>query len=231
MAWPSNSVPSSGGVWLECNGQSIPSQYKQLIALIGSKTPDYQGVFLRGYGSRTISANQGVVVGNKNQKYSSGALGEVQQDAMRAIHYNLLNVIAYDDDRFSNLNRIMGGPTYLGNWKQTAWAGTPRLPDIGAYDDGSGAYSAQSSGYQMNEHTMQPEWKKRFWMMKRPPKRYSVSGSSDRGYNFREYDDTDSGEYMSFWEAGWGGWNEFTTPTASEIRPVNMAVRYFIKAR
>ena len=228
MAWPSSSTPSSGGVWLECNGQSIPGQYKQLIALIGSKTPDYRGIFLRGYGSQTVKAYQGFIVKEKNQKYSSGNLGEIQTDAMRTIHFNLFNNLTYDLDNWGYLNNILGEPTYLNNWNQAAGVDDHRFPIVDAYGDGSGAYNAQSAGYQVGQGV---KFKKRYWMMTRPPKRYSVSGSSDRGYNFREYDDTSSGEYLNVWASDWGGWTEAGNPTASENRPVNMAVRYFIKAR
>ena len=54
ITWPSNSWPSDADKWLECNGQSISSAvYPELVALIGGNIPNYQEVFLRGYGGQT----------------------------------------------------------------------------------------------------------------------------------------------------------------------------------
>jgi hypothetical protein len=49
-----------------------------------SYTPDYRGVFLRGYGS-TVSTHYGTVI------HSSGNLGELQGDAIRNITGNMSN--------------------------------------------------------------------------------------------------------------------------------------------
>ena len=35
--------------WLECDGSSIPSQYTDLIALVGANVPDFRGEFIRGW--------------------------------------------------------------------------------------------------------------------------------------------------------------------------------------
>ena len=45
-AWPNAAVPDG---WLECNGNPIPSQYTDLIALVGANTPDLRGEFVRGW--------------------------------------------------------------------------------------------------------------------------------------------------------------------------------------
>ena len=46
ITWASNSVPTEGGIWLECNGQSCAA-YPKLIAVLGKNTvPDYRGRFL-----------------------------------------------------------------------------------------------------------------------------------------------------------------------------------------
>lgn len=63
--------------WLECNGQYVnPALYPKLAALI-SYTPDYQGVFLRGYGRQTATDSYGTVV------HESSAIGILQGDAIR----------------------------------------------------------------------------------------------------------------------------------------------------
>ncbi|WP_367619425.1 phage tail protein [Bilophila wadsworthia] len=51
ITWPSNSWPSDRDNWLECNGQSISSAvYPELVGVVGSRVPDYRGIFLRGQG-------------------------------------------------------------------------------------------------------------------------------------------------------------------------------------
>ena len=67
ITWPSNSWPSDRDNWLECNGQSISSAvYPELVALIGSRVPDYRGLFLRGVGG------------------NSAALGLLQEDEIKS---------------------------------------------------------------------------------------------------------------------------------------------------
>ena len=79
ITWPSNSWPSDRDNWLECNGQSISSAvYPELVGVIGSRVPDYRGIFLRGQGSQT-STHYGTVT------HSSAALGQLQGDGIRTI--------------------------------------------------------------------------------------------------------------------------------------------------
>lgn len=80
ITWPSNSWPSDRDNWLECNGQSISSAvYPELVALIGWNVPNYQGVFLRGYGGQT-SYHYGAV------GHWSAGIGELQGDGIRSIY-------------------------------------------------------------------------------------------------------------------------------------------------
>lgn len=79
ITWPSNSWPSDRDNWLECNGQSISSAvYPELVGVVGSRVPDYRGIFLRGQGSQT-STHYGTVT------HSSAALGQLQGDGIRTI--------------------------------------------------------------------------------------------------------------------------------------------------
>ena len=49
ITWPSNSWPSDRDNWMECKGKSISSAvYPELVAVVGSRVPDYRGRFLRG---------------------------------------------------------------------------------------------------------------------------------------------------------------------------------------
>ena len=78
IAWPASRMPDDG-TWLLCNGQSC-SAYPELVKVLGKSTvPNYQGIFLRGYGSQ-VSTHYGTV------NHSSAALGELQGDAIRNIY-------------------------------------------------------------------------------------------------------------------------------------------------
>ena len=46
MPFFGSTVPTD---WLECNGSLIPSQYTDLIALVGANVPDLRGEFIRGW--------------------------------------------------------------------------------------------------------------------------------------------------------------------------------------
>ena len=62
VAFPVGANPSrNSDNWLECNGQSFDtSKYPELYKILGSnKVPNYQGMFLRGYGSQTVNQYEG----------------------------------------------------------------------------------------------------------------------------------------------------------------------------
>ena len=87
ITWPSNSWPSDRDNWLECNGQSISSAvYPELVGVIGWNIPNYQGVFLRGYGGQT-SYHYGAV------GHWSAGLGELQGDTIRNITGDIESVL------------------------------------------------------------------------------------------------------------------------------------------
>lgn len=104
VAWPSATLPAGmnqaacvsaasdaeasekGCEWLICDGSTIKaSAYPELSALVGKTLPDYRGVFLRGHGSQTHTKLNGTIIGNTSTTHSSGALGELQGDALRKI--------------------------------------------------------------------------------------------------------------------------------------------------
>ena len=109
IAWASTSNPDDG-TWLECNGQSCAA-YPKLVAVLGRSTvPDYRGVFLRGYGSRT-SSHYGTVT------HQSGALGELQGDAIRNITGSMATSMSYADGKLFQMSYVIrtfdrdgGGP-------------------------------------------------------------------------------------------------------------------------
>ena len=47
--------------------------------------PDLRGLFLRGYGSQAYAQNNGTTVGITTTTHSSGAMGQIQGDALRPI--------------------------------------------------------------------------------------------------------------------------------------------------
>ena len=77
IIWPADKDPTEG-TWLLCNGQSCIA-YPELVKVLGKiNVPNYQGIFLRGYGSQ-VSTHYGTVT------HSSDALGVIQGDTIRNI--------------------------------------------------------------------------------------------------------------------------------------------------
>jgi hypothetical protein len=91
IAWPAASNPPEAGVWLDCNGQSTAG-YPELAAIVGATVPNYQGMFLRGYGSQNHTQNNGSTIGNTATTHSSGAFGAVQGDATRSIDGGIFRI-------------------------------------------------------------------------------------------------------------------------------------------
>lgn len=74
IIWSSKTTtPDPAGCWLECNGQPINrSLYPEAYARIGTNTPNYSGMFIRGMGSQNVGGTT----------YTSGPLGAPQADAV-----------------------------------------------------------------------------------------------------------------------------------------------------
>lgn len=73
ISWPVGTNPEGyeDGEWLECDGKPFnPVDYPELAALFpDNRTPNYQGMFLRGHGSQEINGTT----------YKSGELMEFQE--------------------------------------------------------------------------------------------------------------------------------------------------------
>lgn len=85
IAWPFATDPdgSDKNKWLDCDGRAIDaSKYPKLAAKM-SYTPDYRGIFLRGFGTQT-SSHYGAVL------HQSDGLGVLQGDAIRNITGSIL---------------------------------------------------------------------------------------------------------------------------------------------
>jgi len=202
MAWPAEETPTSGGVWLECNGQTIDAKYARLRELVGDKTPDYQGVFLRGYGSQTIANTfQGWVYGYGKQTFSSEKLGSVQTDSTRNHAYIINKQLVWDDWDFDLLNAVSSHNFgTVSGIDFSKWYGTSWSEDV--YSKGSG-YNYPSPEF----------FQETIWALKHPPKKYSLGsqsvgggghhGNTDGGADdsesvatLTESEDTDSGRYV-----------------------------------
>ena len=82
--WLVGQDPPEPHKWLECDGQPInASVYPELRTLMGPTVPNLQGLFLRGRGEQTYSQNNGSSVGITPTTHRSGALGQIQGDALR----------------------------------------------------------------------------------------------------------------------------------------------------
>ena len=76
--------------------------------------PDLRGLFLRGYGSQSHAQNNGSTIGVTSTTHASGALGQVQGDAMRHISGNIPGAIM-----FSNRNNQNSGGLFQTNYTGT----------------------------------------------------------------------------------------------------------------
>ena len=242
MTWTSEGKPTTGGVWLECNGQTIPSKYKRLRELIGNKTPDYRGMFLRGYGSQTVNAYQGVMNGYSNQTYHSGGLGKVQTDQNRDMIAHVGGAAFIDYVDLSYFRNALNYPAPFtdgyNQWYSGGYGGGSGPAWKIPYRNGS--LTGESGGFFTNAKNPSHYWQK-MWVMTKPPHKYSLSGGGCSGHGdggfycppptLSEYDDNESGEWHEVAVTAAAIYNAGSMPTGTEIQPVNIAVRYFIKAR
>lgn len=82
-------------------------------------TPNYQGVFLRGYGSQSYSQVNGSIMGQTETVYSSDSLGVIQGDAIR------------------NITGTVGGDDYSNPWTGAFYKYSYRSPGWDNGTDGS----------------------------------------------------------------------------------------------
>ena len=197
------------GDYLECNGQAFDtSKYPRLYKALGDNhVPDYRGVFLRGYGSRTYSSTLDFFHAGISTTVSSGELNVIQSDAGR-------NLKGGTSDLQESGNRYeMYSAVYNNRENCMYWSGNV---------------------YRRSQ-IFDPGWSHRFF-----PEglyKYSLVGDKESGYHLieQQYFPTESADV--FGDANWGGEHVHNIdasrqwPTAQEFRPVNIAVRYFIKAR
>ena len=93
--------------------------YPELSAVVGGQVPDLRGLFLRGHGSQTHAQNNGSTVGITTTTHSSGALGQVQGDALRPItsggihHFGSSGGGAFETRGYSDQRGSNGGGSMM----------------------------------------------------------------------------------------------------------------------
>jgi len=215
IAWPRDSNPStSSNIWLECNGQSFDTdRFPKLYKVLGSnKTPNFQGMFLRGAGSQTFTQDNGENVGNTSTVYSSGSVGAVQGDATRQI-----------------VGAFLNGPTANG-YSSSAYSrngsSTRSSRNIFYYTRMNEVFYSFPFNYRSSVGWGDPG----YWSNALTHYKYQLSGSAESGYELietPEYFDT----YYSYPDAVIEFDNRLVTPVSNEIRPANVAVKYYIRAK
>ena len=210
ITWPSGNLPEwmTHGDYLECNGQAFDTKkYPRLYKALGDNhVPDYRGVFLRGYGSRTYSSTLDFFHAGISTTVSSGELNVIQSDAGRNLTGGT-SVLREGGNRYDSFSAV-----YNNRDNCMYWADNNAVDYSEIFNHG---------------------WSHRFF-----PEglyKYSLVGDKESGYHLIEqkYFPTESA-YDRF---SWGGVHVHNIdasrqwPTAQEFRPVNIAVKYFIKAR
>jgi len=118
IAWPIDTLPLDGGVWLLCRGITIPEKYTKLRSLVGSTTPDLRSKFLRGYGAYDAA-------------HQSGPLLAVQNDTVQLLQGSF----------YTYVPQYIGNNPYTSNSWKTSYRNftTAMFPALGVF---SGANSA-----------------------------------------------------------------------------------------
>ena len=241
IAWPKDSNPStSSNIWLECNGQSFDTdRFPKLYKVLGSnKTPNYQGMFLRGAGSQTYSQVNGnmynwdqnkLTLGAKTStNHTSGAVGEIQGDGARKYFLgwqagkmmsfypegertkNYYKSI-YEDDKVTWIYAQFGDASYFR----------------------TGLYPVQKYDVPYG-NVLNPIKIKLPINPKHYKYRLTSSGGDNPSYSLIEYtSEGESDEYITldFFASEPVADNADVLPMAGEFRPVNVAVKYYIRAK
>ncbi|MBO6293933.1 MAG: tail fiber protein [Selenomonas sp.] len=216
IVWPKDSDPStSSNIWLECNGQTFDTnRFKKLYKALGTnKVPDFRGMFLRGAGSQSFTQNNGDHIGETSRNYESGDIGSIQGDAMMPYKtYSAVLAAVHNSDPYGSemLNYYKAYDVYpIENY---AWG------RIGGYLFNANVEQTKTDGSNQI-HSSGPLFYKE----------YRLEGSGE-SYSLRE--ETKPFEIRSEM-TGYHFFQSTQTflPTANEIRPINMAVKYYIRAK
>ena len=232
IAWPFGSAPLGlhNDHWLECNGQAVTqAEYPRLYELLMKTTgknlvPDYQGMFLRGLGKQTYSQYNGVGLGTSTT-YRSGDLGATQGDSVR-------NIKALLGEQ--QLADFGANGYYYGESSNIFYLDPYRLghrPEMAAFPLLSGDHN--QIPYLASSQNFGEGWAN---ALKKEHYKLNVSYGDAGGVHYVSGIDVETTE--EYPELTMRNMSDYIsmdlslgTPTAEEIRPVNKAVRYMIKAK
>ena len=210
--------------WLECDGKQFDkSKYPRLYELLGQDyVPNYQGMFLRGRGEQYFSQDNGGAVGTTNTRYRADDLGVIQGDAIREIaggigHNSWAGWYSPGDQTVINFKGVKtNNPFYLGDYG----LGMTASPI---------AQTSIHSPTMSNSYTVD-------WQNALAHYEYSIDFTRDDKGNVTGGTLIKSAPIypeINFWQATCPLFFAASqvSPVSSEIRPVNKAVRYMIKAK
>ena len=220
ITWPSGNLPDwmTHGDYLECNGQNFDiAKYPKLYKALGTnRVPNYSGIFLRGYGSRSYSQNNGSQLGITATQYSSDKVGIIQGDAIRKLW------LPFRSDATNTWENYQENE--LNNDK-TAYVLSDQYPSIWTRM----VYAPAHDGWHLDGHMLEKSTSTN-WGDALVKYRYQLIGDKESGYSLKE-EKIDPVIRAGISVHGWSVDYSRIVPTSNEIRPVNIAVRYFIKAR
>ena len=176
-------------------------------------------MFLRGAGSQSFTQFNGVKFGDSSTKYESGDVGEIQGDSARRM---------YGDLGFFAMGMVNKGTRYSPFTSYPGWSGW-------FYgDDETSSCSAWCFSTNPNTTYENPADIKFTYNPKHYRYRLDGSGGEYAYYSLSEYTspaENDEVSPMSIAFADCGLDNNLVQPIDNEIRPVNIAVKYYIRAK
>ena len=244
VAWGVDSNPNyDGGTYLECDGSTFDTnKYKRLYEVLGTnKLPNYQGMFLRGAGSQSYSQvngdyfvsspmgepNEPIIHNNKTaiEYKSAEKVGEIQGDSFRPLLFNTPNMLMSKpeiDEYYSTL-----ALTYAGN-------------QYYPFKDSYGTYWTSafvSSGNKSNVETRLFNFTKPKHFKYEP--QFSTFSTEEGSIRYVsglvekevEIESGDEGYFEDYYKAVINNSARWSLPVSNEIRPVNVAVKFMIKAK
>ena len=220
IAWTLETPPQyDGGIWLECNGQVVDNfKYRKLASMM-SHVPDYRGVFLRGLGNITTPDSY---YGSVN--HSSDSLSMVQGDSSRELDGDVGYLIYGSATHGGDGGGVGFHPpgSQLMSKNQPFWH-----PD---HSLASQIYSYAIPQSNYSDYEYYSTSYSNFWYNALTKYEYTLEGDKDIGYSLSKKEihpallfGNSSGAVYFDVSRVW--------PVSHEFRPVNKAVKYFIKAK
>ena len=238
VAWGTDTNPSyDGGTYLECDGSTFDrNKYKRLYEVLGTdKLPNYQGMFLRGAGSQDYAQVNGSEFdsnsaalwskGSKTStKYSSGNVGEIQGDSVRNFGFGTpggyFDKFAIDDVITSAYFFDGTNKRYLGTYRNSGY----KLLNISGFLYPFNSFKIFLLNGSPKHYKYEPKYST--FSTESGTIRY-VSGLEEKREDFG----SSEGTWKEIYNTDFGGLASIGLPTANEIRPVNVAVKFMIKAK